>query len=83
MKSTVKFIHTTEILRAKPFTEGLFEQTMKSGRPIIIAAGGTIPTGPYSPKPRLALRDQPYTHPRAVRRAKASKRILSTEGDSK
>lgn len=83
MKSTVKFIHTTEILRTKPFTEGLFDQTMKSGRPIIITAGGTISTGPFSPKPRVVVRDQPYNPPRAVRHAKASKRELSTAGGSK
>ena len=83
MSTPAKFLHTTEILRAKPFTEGLFEQTIKSGHPfIIIAAGGTIDSNP-GPKPRFVVRDQPYSPPRAVRRAKASKRALSTTGSSK
>ena len=83
MSTPAKFLHTTEILRAKPFTEGLFEQTIKSGHPIIIiAAGGTIDSNP-DPKPRFVVRDQPYSPPRAVRRAKRPERSLSTSGGVK
>ncbi len=84
MSTPAKFFHTTELIHAKSTLEELIEPAVKEGRPIIIiAADGTIPTGPYSPKPRVVVRDQPYNPPRAVRRAKASKRALSTTGGSK
>ena len=73
MNTPARFFQTTELIHAKSTLEELFEQTMKSGRPIIIAAGGIIPTGPYSPKPLRAVRLT----------AKGSKRALSTTGGSK
>ena len=83
MSTPAKFLHTTELIHAKPFTEGLFEQAMKSGRPIIIAAGGTIDANPGPARRFVTILPLPYSPPRAVRRAKASKRALSTAWSSK
>ena len=73
MSTPAKFFQTTELIHAKSTLEKLIEQAVKECRPIMIIAGSTIPTGPYSTNPLRAVHLT----------AKGSKRALSTTGGSK